>query len=224
VADFGITCPHKDSVEMLLVRRKGNKHQQFFAIGGFGVGRAKKPHQAVLVADSADPEDPKNHLAYGHLFREMSGQDGDENTKKEWAMWFNLEDLTIQGKKFDLHVYNRTPGAQKVKLGFRLHLTFQLVERAVQVVYPTDPGPYCSDGFTPYGIFSAPDTRILRVELVDSSDGTTVVSTDSSPYASREGFWGSSFSGLDATKKYRARAIGDQSTSNLSPEFQIQNC
>jgi hypothetical protein len=228
MADFGITYPDEDSAKVTLVRRKGNTNQQFFAIGGFGKGLTNKPHQAVLVADGADPDKQENHLFYGHLFREP-GQDA----KKDWALWFNLEDLDLGTNKYDLYIYRvDRVGKKKDKLGFRRHLTFNLKEfdrndptRGVQVIYPDGAGPYCQDGFTPYGIFTNPDTRILRVDLVTVDGGATnVESTDSSPTFTREGFWCSSFSGLDATKKYRARAVGDVNVSALSPEFTVQSC
>jgi hypothetical protein len=231
--DFAITHPHDNNVTVSLVRRKGKTYQQFFAIGGFGKGRAMKPHQAVLVAEGDDPEKSENHLFYGHLFREMPGQDDDETKPREWAMWFNLEDQDIGGsKKFDLHVYyvDRVR-KKKVKLDSRLRLTFQLVERhkstdrGVQVLYPAaDPGPFCQDGFTPYGIFTAPDTRIVRADLIDDADASTVLYTDPNPYYTREGFWCASFSGLDTSKKYHARAIGDVNTSNLSDGFNVKAC
>jgi hypothetical protein len=231
VADFGITYPGNDGVKVTLVRRKGKKYQQYFAIGGFGKGRAKKPQQAVLVADGNDPDNPANHLYYGNLFREMPGQDTDETNNTEWAMWFNLEDLDLgtaqNPNKFDLHVY----GKKRVKLLARLHLTFTLqeIERrsafSVEVIFPDGGGPYCQDGFTPYGIFTPPDTSIVRVEMITVSGTTiTIEGLDSSPYVSREGFWSACFSGLDPAKTYRARAVGDVNTSAPSPEFTVQAC
>lgn len=217
---FRINVPTVAGTAKLPLVRTGPRDPEpaslFFAVGG-QAEPGLRPHFAVL-----QPSAGGNVVAYANPFRHP-GPDQPPPPERGWAMWFDLGEVgdAVLALPLDLVVY-RLQGGTQHELGRLTNISFD-GPPVIQVIYPTS-GTFCPDGITPYGSFSNPDTRILRVELVEqTASGDGQVISDSAPYFTRSGFWTGSFNGVPPGT-YRVRAIGDQSTSAASGTIVVQSC